>query len=134
MELHDEKRIWIIDDDELFIMITRNNIRKSGIPVITEDFKNGKDSLNVLKERVLSGENIPNIILLDLNMPLLDGWEFLDEFKHMPDESRRGIKIYICTSSIDPKDLKRAETISDVTSFLEKPVNTEVVLKIVGSE
>lgn len=134
MELHDEKRIWIIDDDELFIMITRNNIRKSGIPVITEDFKNGKDSLNVLKERVLSGENIPNIILLDLNMPLLDGWEFLDELKHMPDESRRRIKIYICTSSIDPKDLKRAETISDVTSFLEKPVNTEVVLKIVGSE
>jgi CheY-like chemotaxis protein len=132
--MQDEKRIWIIDDDELFIMITRNNIRKSGIPVITEDFKNGKDSLNVLKERVLSGENIPNIILLDLNMPLLDGWEFLDELKQMPEESRREMKIYICTSSIDPKDLKRAETISDVTSFLEKPVNTEVVLKIVGSE
>jgi CheY-like chemotaxis protein len=132
--MQDEKRIWIIDDDDLFIMITRNNIRKSGIPFIIEDFKNGIDSLSVLKERVLSRENLPDIILLDLNMPMLDGWEFLDELQLMPEEARRNIKVYICTSSIDPKDMKRSEAISDVRAFLEKPVNTEVILKIVGSE
>jgi CheY-like chemotaxis protein len=65
---------------------------------------------------------------------MLDGWEFLDELQLMPEEARRNIKVYICTSSIDPKDMKRSEAISDVRAFLEKPVNTEVILKIVGSE
>lgn len=131
--MQQEPRIWIIDDDELFIMITRNNIRKSGVTCIIEDFKNGKDALHEIKERVKVGVNIPNILLLDLNMPLIDGWDFLAEFKSISLESRKHIKIYICTSSIDPKDLKRAEAISEVTSFLEKPINTEVVQKIMTS-
>jgi two-component system chemotaxis response regulator CheY len=128
-----EPHIWIIDDDELFIMITRNNIRKSGVACNTEDFKNGKDALYEIKERVMAGEHIPNILLLDLNMPLIDGWDFLEEFKSIPLENRKKVKIYICTSSIDPKDLKRAEAIAEVTAFLEKPINTEVIQKIVTS-
>jgi len=131
--MQQEPRIWIIDDDALFIMITRNNIRKSGVVCITEDFKNGKDALHEIKERARVGEHIPNILLLDLNMPLIDGWDFLVAFKSIPLDSRKNIKIYICTSSIDPKDLKRAEAIEEVTSFLEKPINIEVIQKIVTS-
>ncbi len=131
--MQQDPHIWIIDDDVLFIMITRNNIRKSGVTCITEDFNNGKDALCEIKERVMVGEHIPNILLLDLNMPLIDGWDFLVEFKSIPLESRKNIKIYICTSSIDPKDLERAEAITEVTSFLEKPINTELIQKIVTS-
>ena len=131
--MQQDPHIWIIDDDVLFIMITRNNIRKSGVTCITEDFNNGKDALYEIKERVMVGEHIPNILLLDLNMPLIDGWDFLVEFKSIPLESRKNIKIYICTSSIDPKDLERAEAITEVTSFLEKPINTELIQKIVTS-
>jgi CheY-like chemotaxis protein len=122
--------IWIIDDDDLFIMITRNNIRKASSHLETEVFHDGQESMDCLKERISTGGHLPDIILLDLNMPIADGWAFLTNYAQLDDGVRIKIQVYVCTSSIDPKDVHRANAFEDVKDFKEKPLSTEVILDI----
>jgi CheY-like chemotaxis protein len=124
--------IWIVDDDELFIMITRNNIRKALFEVHVETFQDGLESIDCLKERIASGGELPNIILLDLNMPVSDGWFFLSKYSKLDESIRSQISVFICTSSIDPKDMHRAQELKDVKGFREKPLSTESINEIIG--
>ncbi len=126
--------IWIIDDDDLFIMITRNNIRKTSSQLEVEVFHDGQESMDCLIERVSTGANLPDIILLDLNMPIADGWAFLTNYAQLDAEVRNKIQVYVCTSSIDPKDVHRAKEFEDVKDFKEKPLSTEVILEILGNK
>lgn len=125
--------IWIIDDDDLFIMITRNNIRKVSTQIATEVFHDGRESMHSLTQRISEGGNLPDIIFLDLNMPLVDGWVFLSTYAQLAAEVRSKIQLYICTSSIDPKDISRAKEFEDVTEFKEKPLSTDIVVEILNS-
>jgi CheY-like chemotaxis protein len=122
--------VWIIDDDNLFYMITKNNLRKTGIETTTEFFYDGLDSLNALLERVKNKQTLPVLIILDLNMPLYDGWSFLQGYMNLPIEIRSKMKLHICTSSIDPADISRAESIPDVLGFQEKPLSAELLLSL----
>lgn len=122
--------VWIIDDDNLFYMITKNNLRKTGIEASTEFFYDGLDSLNSLIERVKNKQPLPALIILDLNMPMYDGWSFLQGYMTLPLETRSKMKLHICTSSIDPADISRAEEIPDVLGFQEKPLSPELLKKL----
>jgi CheY-like chemotaxis protein len=122
--------VWIIDDDNLFYMITKNNLRKTGIETTTEFFYDGLDSLNALLERVKNKQTLPVLIILDLNMPLYDGWSFLQGYMNLPPETRSKMKLHICTSSIDPADISRAESIPDVLGFQEKPLSADLLLAL----
>ncbi|MFT6828560.1 MAG: CheY-like chemotaxis protein, partial [Roseivirga sp.] len=73
-------------------------------------------------------ENLPEIILLDLNMPVMDGWQFLDQFVQIP--TKKKTTIYIVTSSIDPEDLNRAKSYEAVTNYLVKPINIDTLTEI----
>ena len=63
------------------------------------------------------------MILLDLNMPILDGWQFLDEFIHLP--LKKEISIFIVTSSIDPSDIEMAKNYKMVKSYIMKPITAQ---------
>nr|WP_321222116.1 response regulator [uncultured Psychroserpens sp.] len=77
-------------------------------------------AINNLKPIMLAGENLPDIILLDINMPIMDGWQFLDEFVKI--ESHKLITIYIVSSSIDPQDIKRAKKYQNISNYIVKPI------------
>jgi len=126
--------IWIIDDDDLFIMITRNNIRKAATLVETEVFHDGLESMDCLKERIASEGILPDIILLDLNMPIADGWNFLSHYIQLEEKVRKKINLFVCTSSIDPKDIQRAKEFGDVIDFKEKPLSKEAILDILQNQ
>jgi CheY-like chemotaxis protein len=119
--------VWIIDDDNLFYMITKNNLRKTGIETTTEFFCDGLDSLNALLERVKNNQTLPTLIILDLNMPLYDGWSFVQGYMNLPPETRSKMKLHICSSSIDPADITKAESIPDVLGFQEKPLSVDLL-------
>ena len=119
--------VWIIDDDNLFYMITKNNLRKTGIETTNEFFCDGLDSLNALLERVKNNQTLPTLIILDLNMPLYDGWSFVQGYMNLPPETRSKMKLHICSSSIDPADITKAESIPDVLGFQEKPLSVDLL-------
>lgn len=112
--------ICLIEDEPIQTFIATKIIKMSGMVENIVIFKNGKEAYDNLKSIILMGENLPEIILLDLNMPVWDGWQFLDEFTKTPISST--VIIYILTSSNDPDDLKRAETYNLSKSYLVKPI------------
>jgi CheY-like chemotaxis protein len=91
-------------------------------------FGNGLEALTFLKENQKQKDILPEIILLDLSMPIMDGWQFLDEYSTFHSKMVKKITIYICSSSISPRDILRAKTINSVSDYIIKPI-TKVKLK-----
>ena len=81
-----------------------------------ETYANGKLALDRIKELLASDHNIPEVIFLDINMPIMDGWQFLEEFITLRTEQK--IRINIVTSSIDPHDLHNWESFKDKSRHL----------------
>ncbi|MFD2917387.1 response regulator [Psychroserpens luteus] len=118
----------IIDDDPIFIFGAKRMMELSDFCNSFMIFKNGQEAINNLKSIMLAGEEIPEVILLDINMPIMDGWEFLDEFTQI--ESHKLITIYIVSSSIDPVDLQRAKRYENVSNFIIKPIAIQTLKNI----
>ena len=113
----------IIDDDPIFIFSTKRILKRFDFCENFEVFENGKDAINALKPLIKSGRNIPDVILLDLNMPIMDGWQFLDEFKKL--DIPKKITLYIVSSSIDPRDINKAKEYELVSDFIIKPLTRD---------
>ena len=124
------KHVCIIDDDPIYTFATGRLMEMGGFADYIEIFKNGKDALDALKPRVETDTKVPNVIFLDLNMPIMDGWEFLDEFMNINTEK---ILIYILTSSIDPSDFKKAKQYSSKSEYFVKPVTAEELKKLLDA-
>jgi CheY-like chemotaxis protein len=123
--------VVLVEDDPMQAFITTKMIKMTGLVESIMVFKNGKEAYDKLRTIFLSSEKLPEIILLDLNMPVWDGWQFLEEFTKIPISSN--VIIYILTSSSDPADLQRAETYNLSKNYLVKPI-TKYQLKTVLAE
>ncbi|MEO6550220.1 MAG: response regulator [Ferruginibacter sp.] len=113
----------IIDDDPIYTYLTQEILELADFCNSFLVYHNGKEALDKLQAVILSGENIPEVILLDLNMPVMDGWEFLDEFIKVPAPQK--ICIYIVTSSINPEDINKAKQYETVSDYVVKPITVE---------
>jgi CheY-like chemotaxis protein len=115
----------IIDDDPIFVFGAQRLMKMSNFCKGFLIFHDGEQALNhlvpVLRGTVKSA--IPDVILLDINMPILDGWQFLDGIITI--EVVKEITIFIVTSSIDPRDKEKAETYSNVKNFIIKPITQD---------
>jgi len=115
----------IIDDDPIFIFGAKRMMEISDFCNSFMIFKNGEEAITNLKPIMKNGDAVPDIILLDINMPIMDGWEFLDEFVTI--ESHKTTTIYIVSSSIDPMDLERAKRYDNVSNYIIKPISLETL-------
>lgn len=97
--------IFIIDDDPITVFGIKKMLKAITICEDISDYKNGKQAMEGLKERLQHGYPCPEVIFLDINMPIMDGWEFLEELVNLKLPER--IIINVITSSIDPIDYKR---------------------------
>jgi len=123
-------KIAVIDDDEVYQTIISRYIKKLGTFPIAEYHQYPKEALNYYcKNR----ENLPSIMLLDINMPLLDGWQFLEALQAQFPDVYECTKIYIVTSSIATSDMDRFEFFPGLAGFLTKPLNVEKLKEIMGS-
>ncbi|SFZ93749.1 Response regulator receiver domain-containing protein [Flaviramulus basaltis] len=118
----------IIDDDPIFVFGIKKMMQFANFCESFMIFKNGEEALNNLKAIIDSGKNIPDVILLDINMPVMDGWQFLDEFIKI--ESHKLITVYIVSSSIDPRDKDRVKNYENVSNFIVKPISIESLKNI----
>lgn len=112
----------IIDDDPIFVYGTKRVMKEVDFTEKIVVYNNGQDAIDGLTETVNNGDNIPPVVFLDLNMPIMNGWEFLEEFNKLPEEAISGVTIYIVSSSIDPRDLEKVKQFNVVNNYIVKPV------------
>jgi len=125
------KMICIIDDDPLFIEGTKTIIDMSRTNNDYVVFYNGEDALKAISEKINNSEILPDIIFLDLNMPIMDGWQFLSEFSKLAINTY--IPIYVVSSSINQNDISKAKSFKCVIDYIEKPISFDVLDKILSN-
>jgi len=114
----------IIDDDGIYIKLVKKIIETKKLCKNLLVFNDGKESIDYFETLLqnLSVKNIPEIIFLDLNMPVMDGWEFLERFTKIRNRLDKKITLYVVSSSINPTDMDRAKSLEHVTDYLIKPI------------
>jgi CheY-like chemotaxis protein len=128
-----QKTIWVVDDDPIYQIIVNKIIQKSELFLNVSSFKNGKDAIDALKNSLENKEALPNIILLDINMPIMDGWEFMEEMVALKSRISESINIYIVSSSIALEDKNKAKNYSEIIAYLSKPINTNDLILIAAN-
>lgn len=112
----------IIDDDAIFIYGTKKIMEKIDFSDEIIVFNNGQEAMEGLKLLAAQGKELPNVIFLDINMPIMDGWEFLEDFVKIPNNNRQNVTIYIISSSIDPLDIQKVQLYGLVNNYILKPI------------
>lgn len=114
----------LIDDDPINNMISKRIIHKTlGNPLVIE-FTKPEEGLDYIRNIKIDPNHGYFILLLDINMPVLNGWEVLDEFEKCDTDIKNLFTIYILSSSVDPRDSQLASDHFRVTDFIEKPLNS----------
>ncbi len=120
----------IIDDDELFAFNAKRLMIDTGFTENVLWYSDGQLAIDGLIGLLIENINLPEVILLDLNMPNKNGWEFLDEFALLPITKRENVKIYIASSFVSPDLLKKVKDCHIIEEYLVKPLTTESLEQI----
>ncbi|MGA9638462.1 response regulator [Flavobacterium sp.] len=122
--------ICIVEDDPTQLFITKKYLELSGLVETIMVYRNGKEAYEKLKAIFMASEKLPEIILLDLNMPIWDGWHFLEEFTKIPIEYK--VHIYILTSSDRQEDKEQAARYNLNSNYLIKPISLSEIKTILS--
>lgn len=117
--------IALVDDDSIFQLTASRLLRAANQNTRILQFSNGDEALRYLQSNFDKSESLPDIIFLDVNMPYVDGWMFLDDYADLKKQLHKNILIYMVSSSIDPSDINRAKSNQVVKDYLIKPISRE---------
>ena len=121
--------VLVVDDDENCCFVAKKLLKKAAVGKQVVTAANGLDALEKLQGIAASGGRLPGLILLDIKMPVMDGFGFLEEVAKAPELDLRATRIYVCTSSFLAKDRERAGQYQ-VSGFITKPLTHEVLVDI----
>jgi CheY-like chemotaxis protein len=125
--------ILIIDDDPLYLLLVKKTILKYEFAKTISAFSNGLEAFDSLIQLINIPSALPDIILLDINMPIMDGWELLDQLIPLLEKTNKKISIYIATSSIAEDDRKKAKTYPTIKDYLMKPIDQPILIRVIES-
>ncbi len=128
------QKVICIDDDPIALLLSKLVISKANFASEVITLTNGKEGILYLEtEEVMlknKNSNKPLLILLDLNMPVMDGWEFLEQFSSKLYDNYKDTKIILLSSSIDPNDIQKSKQFEMVVDFFPKPLTKEILSHI----
>ncbi|MGB0521616.1 MAG: response regulator [Flammeovirgaceae bacterium] len=126
--------VMLIDDNEIDNLINQKMIEATNLSEHIYVHSGAKSAIEFLKnvEKLtdLSGQILPDVIFLDIDMPLMDGFQFLDLFDKLNDNTKQHCKIVMLTSSINPQDIDKSKTYSFVKKYINKPLTQQSLLKL----
>jgi CheY-like chemotaxis protein len=125
--------VAVVDDDEIFQVIAKKMFSICAPQHSIKMYNNGKEILKYLTLHARDPEQLPDIILLDINMPIMDGWMFMAAYEQLKNELTKAVKIYLVSSSIDPKDISRAKLNPNVVEYVIKPIPIAFIKRIASS-
>lgn len=128
--MNNSARFIVIDDDPLNNTICRLTIKKAlgGVEVVT--FTDATQGLQYIDEQysVQADEDASTVLFLDINMPIMNGWEFLEKYECLNSSVKSAIKVYILSSSVDDRDIEKANSNKNIVNYLAKPITKETIL------
>lgn len=119
-------RFLLVDDNPIDLLVNEKVITNQHAQHLIHKVRSGPEALDYLAQT----DELPDIILLDIKMPIMDGFAFIDEYRKLNEDITSHIRIYMVSSSIDPNDLRRVDESQWVNWLIEKPLTREAVEKI----
>ncbi|MBK0381550.1 response regulator [Pedobacter sp. SD-b] len=120
-------QILIIDDDEINNFIAAKLIGKVQEHTVVNTCLNGLEGINYIKAKLNDEANFPDIIFLDINMPVMNGWEFLALYDQLDSPLKKKASIYMLSSSVYNEDIEKASVYPVVNKFISKPLTVEKI-------
>lgn len=125
------KDVFVVDDDKVYHFIIKKLLTRNNIDVKPSFYLNGLEAMEEIKGKIKLGISLPDLILLDINMPIMDGWQFLDELKKTNSKLDKNTTIYLVSSSDSISDINKAKEYQDqIKDFFFKPMTAEDLWKI----
>jgi CheY-like chemotaxis protein len=121
--------LCVIDDDKIYVYGLRKLITLKQLCPNLLEFPDGKEALDFLTNPE-NANQLPDVIFLDIDMPVMDGWAFMENFAKIKLSLGKKITVYMVSSSINEDDIKRAKSISDVTDYVVKPVSHDKLIEL----
>ena len=123
--------IWVIDDDPIFTFLTETQVTEMYSHVNVQSFANGHEAYEALKHCIADDLDLPDLILLDINMPVMDGWEFIEEYKAIMGQFDQQVFVFMVSSTIDIKEIEMAKNHENIEGFISKPVVMQELVKMI---
>jgi CheY-like chemotaxis protein len=121
---------YIVDDDPIFVIVLKKLLAKMNVFKEIKNLKNGLEALTDLNNVNDVDKKFPDVIFLDLNMPVLDGWQFLEELEKTTYKDK--LNIYVVSSTIDSREIIKCENYNSVRNFISKPTTPNDLNKALG--
>lgn len=130
------KKVFCIDDDPITLMLCKKVMQRVEFAEDIDTLQNGEEAITLFENNQNSNQekdNIPELIFIDLNMPIMNGWEFLDIYHKKEYHKKFKTHFIILSSTIDPKDVEKSKSYPMVVDFLSKPI-TKTMLEELKSK
>lgn len=126
-----KKNILLVDDDSIANFLIERIVQSTGLAANISKALNGKEALELFLNP--SGSSLPEIVLLDLNMPIMNGFEFLQAYNALEFKDKHQVLIILVTSSNNPSDIERAKELG-IKYYLTKPISADTIRGIILTE
>jgi len=123
-------KICLIDDDQFYLFSMRRMIEIHQLCNTVTECKNGQEAIFYITTALTNNETLPDVIFLDINMPIMNGWEFLEAYQRLDIKPSKKIKLYMVSSSMDSSDKAKARAFKAVTDFIIKPVSIDQLKRL----
>lgn len=121
--------LLVIDDDDINIFIIKKIVEKTGLAIEMIARNNGQQAIDYLKETILQNKSLPNLVLIDINMPVMNGWEFIEAYEELNIEQK--VDMYILSSSVYENDIEKTKGYKAVKGFISKPLSMERLTELI---
>ncbi|TDT46593.1 response regulator receiver domain-containing protein [Maribacter spongiicola] len=129
--MNDVLKTCIVDDDSIYRFTMVKALESTKFPMEIMAFSDGEEAINFMLDNLEKDSVFPDVIFLDIDMPIMDGFQFMEEYVKIKPRVGKKITIYMVSSSLDPVDIERANKISAISDYIVKPIGLNRLKNII---
>ena len=127
--LNHKLNLLVVDDDDINLFIIKKIVEKTGFDIDMVSRSNGQQAIDYINEAIAQNNPLPKMILIDINMPVMNGWEFIEAYEALTIEHK--VDMYILSSSVYENDIEKTKSYKAVKGFISKPLSMERLTELV---